>query len=44
MDNARRFECDLSPYPRLAAIDAACRTLEAFVRAAPEAQPDYPGR
>ncbi len=42
MDNARRFECDLSPYPLLVAIDGACRRLDAFARAAPEAQPDYP--
>ena len=42
MDNARRFDCDLEPYPRLVAVDAECRKLEAFSRAAPEAQPDYP--
>lgn len=42
MDNARRFDCDLSGYPRLVAVDAECRQLEAFTRAAPEAQPDYP--
>ncbi|WP_217125795.1 maleylacetoacetate isomerase [Hydrogenophilus thiooxidans] len=38
--NARRFECDLSPYPRLTAIDAACQRLPAFQKAAPDAQPD----
>ena len=43
MDNARRFECDLAPYPRLVAIDGARRARDAFRRAAPEAQPDYPG-
>ena len=42
MDNARRFNCDLSHYPRLVAIDAECRKLEAFTRAAPAMQPDYP--
>ncbi len=42
VDNARRFGCDLAGYPLLAAIDGACRGLDAFVRAAPEAQPDYP--
>jgi maleylacetoacetate isomerase len=42
MANARRFDCDLSPYPLLLAIDDACRGLDAFARAAPEAQPDYP--
>lgn len=43
IDNARRFECDLAQYPLLTAVDAACRTLEAFARAAPEGQPDFPG-
>lgn len=38
--NARRFKCDLAPYPTLVAIDATCRALEAFERAAPERQPD----
>ena len=38
--NARRFKCDLAPYPTLAAIDANCRALDAFQRAAPERQPD----
>ena len=42
MDNARRFDRDLSPYPRLCAKDAACRKLDAFIAAAPETQPDYP--
>jgi maleylpyruvate isomerase len=41
--NARRFDCDLDPYPHLRAVDAACRILDAFRRARPEAQPDYPG-
>jgi maleylacetoacetate isomerase len=38
--NARRFKCDLAPYPTLVAIDGNCRALEAFQRAAPERQPD----
>jgi len=38
--NARRYGCDLTPYPRLVAIDAACQALPAFARAAPAAQPD----
>ncbi len=38
--NARRFKCDLAPYPTLAAIDANCRALDSFQRAAPERQPD----
>ncbi len=38
--NARRFDCDLSGFPRLTAIEAACQALEAFRAAAPERQPD----
>lgn len=38
--NARRFDCPLDAYPKLVAIDAACRALPAFADAAPEAQPD----
>jgi maleylacetoacetate isomerase len=38
--NARRFKCDLSAMPRLAAIDEACRELPGFAKAAPEAQAD----
>lgn len=37
MANARRFEVDLSAYPRLVRIDAALRQLPAFAAAAPEA-------
>lgn len=40
MYNARRFGCDLAPYPTLVAIDAHCRALPPFAKAAPEAQPD----
>lgn len=36
--NARRFSVDLAPYPRIAAIDAACGEIPAFVDAAPERQ------
>jgi len=36
--NARRFSVDLLPYPRIVAIDAACRELPAFQAAAPEKQ------
>ncbi|WP_298285075.1 maleylacetoacetate isomerase [Acidocella sp.] len=39
--NARRFGLDLSPYPRLAAVEAAARALPAFIKAAPEHQPDF---
>jgi len=38
--NARRFDCDLSACPTLVAIDARCRALAPFARAAPERQPD----
>jgi maleylacetoacetate isomerase len=38
--NARRFDCDLAPYPTLVRIDAACTELKVFQDAAPEAQPD----
>jgi maleylacetoacetate isomerase len=38
--NARRFACDLSPYPRLVEIDARLASHDAFINAAPEAQPD----
>ncbi len=44
IDNARRFDIDLTAFPRLLAVDAKCRELDAFKRAAPEAQPDYPGQ
>jgi maleylpyruvate isomerase len=38
--NARRFNCDLSRYPRLLAIEDHCSALAAFRDAAPERQPD----
>ncbi|OGA22102.1 MAG: maleylacetoacetate isomerase [Betaproteobacteria bacterium RIFCSPLOWO2_02_FULL_67_26] len=38
--NARRFKCDVSPYPTLLRIEKSCQALEAFQRAAPEKQPD----
>ncbi|HEX2391264.1 MAG TPA: maleylacetoacetate isomerase [Casimicrobiaceae bacterium] len=38
--NARRFNIDLSPYPTLTGIEAACLALPAFAAAAPERQPD----
>ena len=41
--NCRRFGCDLAPYPLLNAIDARCQPLEAFRRARPDAQADFPG-
>jgi maleylpyruvate isomerase len=38
--NARRYDCDLGPYPLLRRVDAHCQGQEAFARAAPERQPD----
>ncbi|MFO1324988.1 MAG: maleylacetoacetate isomerase [Burkholderiales bacterium] len=38
--NARRVDLDLSPYPTLTRIDAACRALPAFAAAEPARQPD----
>ncbi len=37
MYNARRFETDLAPFPKLVRIDAALNELPAFADAAPEA-------
>jgi maleylpyruvate isomerase len=36
MYNARRYQCDLTPYPTLRAICAHLETLPEFARAAPE--------
>ena len=38
--NARRFRVDLTPYPKLTAIDARLLALPAFDKALPENQPD----
>jgi len=38
--NAERFGLDMSPYPTLGRINAACLAMDAFRHAAPEAQPD----
>ena len=38
--NARRWGCDLTPYPRLTEIEARCLALPAFDAARPENQPD----
>lgn len=40
MYNARRYYCDLTPYPALVAIDAHLASLPAFAAARPEVQPD----
>ncbi|MCH8227818.1 MAG: pyridoxine 5'-phosphate synthase [Proteobacteria bacterium] len=41
--NARRFDCDLAPYPTLMRVFEACMTIAAFDRARPDRQPDAPG-
>jgi maleylacetoacetate isomerase len=38
--NASRFDIDMTPYPHIAAIDAACAELPAFQAAHPAQQPD----
>ncbi len=37
---ARRFEVDLTPYPTLLRVEAACNELPAFQAAHPDRQPD----
>ncbi|MFP2769676.1 maleylacetoacetate isomerase [Oceanisphaera sp. KMM 10153] len=41
--NARRFKLDMTPYPRLIAIEQACNRLDAFRLAQPEQQSDHSG-
>jgi maleylacetoacetate isomerase len=38
--NARRFKVPLDRFPKIAAVDEACRELPAFDKARPENQPD----
>jgi maleylacetoacetate isomerase len=38
--NARRYQCDLTPYQTITRIEQACNALAAFDRARPERQPD----
>lgn len=40
MFNARRFQCDVSPYPTLVSVCGHLERLPAFAAARPEAQPD----
>ncbi|MBI3066525.1 MAG: maleylacetoacetate isomerase [Deltaproteobacteria bacterium] len=40
LGNARRYGCDLSPYPAIIKIEKNCMALPAFADAAPERQPD----
>lgn len=38
--NARRFACDLEPFPTLLRVEASCLEIGAFRRAVPEVQAD----
>ena len=38
--NARRYACDLEPYPTIRRVEAECAALPAFDAARPERQPD----
>lgn len=38
--NAKRYDCDLTPYPTVMRVFDACMKLEAFDRAQPSKQPD----
>lgn len=42
VESARRFKVDVSRWPRISAIDAACAKLPAFAQASPWTQPDTP--
>ncbi len=42
VESARRFGVDLSRWPLISAVDAACAALPAFADAAPGRQPDAP--
>jgi maleylacetoacetate isomerase len=39
--SARRFHVDLSAYPTITRIDAACNALPAFIASQPKNQPDF---
>ena len=41
--NARVFDIDVLAYSLLNQIDEKCQALDAFEKAMPESQPDYPG-
>ena len=40
---SKRFHVDIAKYPNINRITKACLELPAFQKAAPDAQPDYPG-
>ena len=44
VSNARRVRVDMTKFPNLSEIDARCRELPAFIKAAPDQQPDWPGK
>lgn len=44
LDATRRLGLDLTPFKRLNALHSLCRSVDAFAAAAPEQQPDAPGR
>lgn len=39
--NAKRFNVDISDFPKIQSIDQHCLSLSAFLRATPEQQPDW---
>lgn len=41
--NYQKLGLNLTPYPKLAAIVETCNAHPAFIKAAPENQPDFPG-
>ena len=43
VESARRFRVDVSHWPRISAVDAACSRLDAFRLAVPALQPDAVG-
>lgn len=42
VNNARRFNLDLDPFPKITAIEARAYQLDAFEGARPHNQPDFP--
>lgn len=40
VESARRFKVDLTPWPLISAVEAACMQMDAFKSAAPKQQPD----
>jgi maleylpyruvate isomerase len=43
MGHARRFNIDLTPFPRVVRADASARATPGLDAASPEKQPDFPG-